>query len=99
MIPRLREPSGADDEPAQRWTVRDCPEHPCCALEFPSGILCLACGSAIRDTLAGPAPLPATPELVEEAKAAWRSNRGVRDFVASALAKNPQTRSDDGTQD
>ena len=93
---RLREPP-VDAEPEARWIVRDCPEHPCCALEFPSGVLCLACGRAIGDTLAGPAPLPASPELVAEAKAAWKTNQGVRDFTASAVEKYPRRGDDDGT--
>lgn len=77
------------------WRVRDCPEHECCALEFTEGVLCLACGQRIVDTLDGLARVPPSSELVAAARAAWQDNQGVRDFTASAL---PQTGDDDGTQ-
>lgn len=81
------------------WRVVDCPDHECCALEFESGVLCLACGSAIGDTLAGPAPLPPSSELVAEARAAWIENQGVRDFTSAARERYPsrQGEDDDGT--
>lgn len=84
-----------EDAPRPGWMVRDCPEHECCALEFPEGVLCLACGQRIVDTLAGLVRVPPSPELVASAKAAWLDNQGVRDFTASALL---QAGDDDGTQ-
>lgn len=69
------------------WPVRDCPLHECCALGFASGTLCLACGTAILDTIDGPACVPPSETLLGEARAAFNDNQGVRDFTASARAK------------
>lgn len=79
--------------------VTDCPLHASCALTFPSGTYCMACGCAIIDSPAGAIPTEASPELVSEAKEAWSENQGVRDFTASAREKNPpQTGDDDGPE-
>lgn len=80
------------------WPVRDCPEHACCALGFPSGTLCLACGQQVLDTIDGLATIPPPEALLAEARAAHHENQGVRDFTTSAQAKR-QTGATDGMQE
>lgn len=80
------------------WPVRDCPEHECAALGFPEGVLCLACGSMVLDTIDGLCSRPAPEPLLAAARAAFADNQGVRDFTASARQRYPQTGAGDGTQ-
>ena len=81
------------------WRVRDCPEHECCALGFPGvGVLCMACGVEVLDTIDGVYSRPAPAPLIEAARVAWNDNQGVRDFTASARERYPQTGDDDGSQ-
>jgi hypothetical protein len=77
------------------WRVLDCPDHPQCALGFQDGELCLACGSAIVDGLAGPVTIPAPPRLVQEAKLAWQGNPIIRDFTTAALERYPKGEDDE----
>lgn len=78
------------------WPVRDCPEHECAALGFASGTLCLACGQRVLDTIDGLERVPPPPLLLDEARAAFQVNQGVRDFTAGARERYPQTEDDDG---
>ena len=80
------------------WPVRDCPEHECAALAFRGvGVLCLACGCEVLDTINGVYSRPAPAPLIAAAKAAWEDNQGVRDFTASARERYLQTGENDGT--
>lgn len=82
------------------WPVLDCPEHSCCALGFASGTLCLACGQQVLDTIDGLAVSPAPEPLLAEARAAWQSNQGVRDFTADARTHQTGARdADEGGAD
>lgn len=75
------------EPPEVVYPVVDCPDHPCSALQMPSGrVFCLACGLEVHapDPIMGQGWTGEAPaELKAEAREAWNGSRAIRDFAAS----------------